>query len=82
MQKQVIPHLGYESTLLVQEWLAYNQNLGTLTCIAKHILNKYNLNKSYTGKLYIISGGISSYALTTIIYSFLKQNKHSKHTLF
>lgn len=40
MEKELVPHLGYESTALVKEWMVEHKYMGELVCIVKNALYK------------------------------------------
>ena len=67
MTKEIIPHLGYDSTILIKEWVSHDSVLTSAIILLKHIFHKYNLNKGFTG-------GMSSFALVTLVYTFYRVN--------
>ena len=49
MVSEIVPHLGQQSTQIVREWMGQYPHFQRVVKIYKLLLEKQNLNKSYTG---------------------------------
>lgn len=68
MIKEVSPHLGFESTNLITGWIQHEPGFAQVAILLKHLFVRNNLNKTFTG-------GLSSYALLTFLYTFMQITK-------
>lgn len=72
MIDEVPMHLGVESSELIKEWISIFPFYLNLLLLLKLFSKNQNLNKSYHGKFYSNSGGISSFMQAVILANFYK----------
>ncbi|CAD8115203.1 unnamed protein product [Paramecium sonneborni] len=61
-------HLGYESTDMIMKWMLEYPNIQQLVLILKTIIKRLGYSESY-------KGGLSSFSLIIMVYSYLRENR-------
>ncbi|KAM3134029.1 hypothetical protein pb186bvf_013871 [Paramecium bursaria] len=61
-------HMGDSTTELIRDWMSLYPNFQGLVLILKSIIRKLNIAETF-------KGGLSSYAITIMVYCFLKEKK-------
>ncbi|CAD8053393.1 unnamed protein product [Paramecium sonneborni] len=68
------PHSGFITTDLVKQWMKEYPAIQQLVLILKSIIKKLGLSESYTG-------GLSSYSLIIMVYSYLRENRVTQNQI-
>ncbi|CAD8139797.1 unnamed protein product [Paramecium pentaurelia] len=68
------PHSGFMTTNLVKQWMKEYPTIQQLVLILKSMIKKLGLSESYTG-------GLSSYSLIIMVYSYLRENRVSQNQI-
>ncbi|CAD8135405.1 unnamed protein product [Paramecium pentaurelia] len=67
-------HSGFITTNLVKQWMKEYPVIQQLVLILKSIIKKLGLSESYTG-------GLSSYSLIIMVYSYLRENRVAQNQI-
>ena len=71
MTHEIAPHLGFEATMMMRDWLQVFPEIQSMTLLLKQVLFTHSLNKAYTG-------GISSFTLMVLIVVFCKLKRGNR----
>jgi DNA polymerase sigma len=66
-----VTSVGYESTVLMREWISMMPILQKLVLLLKYLLSYHGYNSNFTG-------GIGSYCLFVMVAAYMKDNAKEK----